>query len=36
MKWDMVSFVAKCMVCQQVKVKHMRPKVLYQEIEFSM
>ena len=25
MKWDVASFVVKCMVCQQVKVEHMRP-----------
>ncbi|KAF3642184.1 hypothetical protein FXO37_22638 [Capsicum annuum] len=30
---DVADFVAKCMVCQQVKVEHMRPGVLYQENE---
>ena len=32
----MVSFVAKCMACQQVKVENMRPGGLYQDIELPL
>ncbi|KAF3618966.1 COP9 signalosome complex subunit 2 [Capsicum annuum] len=32
MKYDVVSYVSKCILCQQVKVEHMRPGGLYQEI----
>ena len=34
MKHDVAIYVAKCIVCQQVKVEHMRPGGLYQEIVF--
>ena len=33
-KKDVAYFVAKYLVCQQVKVKHIRPRGLYEEIEF--
>ena len=36
MKKDMTNFVAKYMVCQQVKVKHLRLSRLTQEIELSV
>lgn len=32
MKHDVASHVAKCMVCQQVKVEHLMPDGLYQEV----
>ncbi|XP_047267556.1 uncharacterized protein LOC124897977 [Capsicum annuum] len=32
MKLDMAIYMAKCMVCQQVQFKHIRPESLYQEI----
>ena len=25
MKWDIVEFVSRCLVCQQIKVKHQKP-----------
>lgn len=34
MKRDVADFIAKCIVCQQVKVEHKRPGWLYPEIEF--
>ena len=33
MKRDVVNFVAKYMVCQQVKVENIRPGKLYQDID---
>lgn len=30
---DMANFVAKCIVCKQVKAEHLRPGGLSQEIE---
>ena len=33
MKKDVASFVAKCMICQQVKVEHQRPLELLQPLE---
>ena len=33
MKKDVVDFVSQCLVCQQVKAKHQKPKGLHQNIE---
>ena len=33
MKRDVASFVAKCMICQQVKAKHQRPSGLLQPLK---
>ena len=33
MKRDVENFIAKCIVCQQVKVEHLRPGGMSQEIE---
>lgn len=35
MKRYVANFMAKCIVCQQVKVEHMRPTRLYREIKLS-
>ena len=35
MKQNIVEFVSKCLVCQQIKIEHQRPGGLLQTIEFA-
>lgn len=36
MKKDIVEYVSKCMVCQQVKIEHQKPGGLLRRLEISV